>query len=212
MKRSFLKCLIASCFILLAESCANSYFYTVWKGPDIRERRYHKILVAGIMPDADSMLRIKLETSIAERLRLNGYVAAAASEEYGMHGLADLGEEETFVRLCSSGTDAVVIFSLLDRNRESDGSPARAANYPSSYYYSRIWHYKDIEAETATTQTELTESEKYYWECSIFDLSTLEVQFVVQSRVSLKGSLSNVSEDFGNRIGNLLSKRKILHP
>lgn len=163
------------------------------------------------MPDADSMLRAKLETSIAERLSSNGYGAVAASAEYGMHGLASLGEEETFVRLCSSGTDAVVIFSLLDRNRERDGASARPANYPSSYYYSRIWHYKDIEAETAKSQSELTDAGKYYWECSIFDLSTLEVQYVVQSRASLKGSLSDICEDFGNRIGNLLSKRRILH-
>jgi hypothetical protein len=107
----------------------------------------------------------------------------SALHEFGPKGLANLGEEETYIKLCSKGIDAVITIALIDKGKEIKSKSHKAAGYPGKYYYDRIWNYKIIQAEF--TNGNLEEAE-YFWETILFDLAALEPQCTIQTGRSMR--------------------------
>ena len=51
-------------------------------------------------------------------MKTNGLIAVSALDEFGTGGLANLAQEETYVKLCNKGIDAVITIALLDGKKE----------------------------------------------------------------------------------------------
>jgi hypothetical protein len=109
-----------------------------------------------------------------------GYIAVSALEEFGAGGLANLGQENTYLKLCNEGIDAVIVVAIVDNNKENHLSSRKSNTYPDNYYYDRIWNYKNIQADLAGENR--GEHENYFWEAILFKLNTREAECTIQSR------------------------------
>src|SRR5215207_7805818 len=100
--------------LVLFYSCSSSKIITSWKASN-DPRNYHKIMVVGIIKDSGVVLRSQMEAHLVNDLKNLGYNAVSALSEFGKGGLANMEQEDTYIKLCNKGIDAVITVALLDR-------------------------------------------------------------------------------------------------
>ena len=200
--------------ILTLCNCSSSKVITTWKESG-NPRYYKKILVIGIIKDSSISLRKQMEKHLADDLKIAGYNAVPALEEFGKGGLENLEQEETYTKLCSEGIDAVITIALLDRKKEKFYVPAQVKYYSNLYYYNRIWNYNSIQADLTSSKDSYEESTQYLWETILFDLQTLSPVYTVQTKTFDPSSLREMGHEHGKLIVSKMLKDKILssdHP
>ena len=162
--------------IFIFSGCSSPRITATWKTEPVLSERYFRILVIAIVPEADTILRKKIETEVTRSLSSYGYYAISAISTFGPGGLAVGNQEDTYLKLCDSGIDAVMTFALVPEN-ETQNSGRSQYLHPNSYYYNRMWNYKKM-------QTGLNYSKpgtKYFWETIMFDLLTLQAIGMVRT-------------------------------
>ena len=192
-------------------SCTSSKVITTWKAPG-NPGEYKKILVIGIIKDSSISLRKQMEKHLADDLRTAGYNAVTALEEFGKGGLENLEQEQTYVKLCNKGIDAVITIALLDRKKEKFYVPAQVKYYSSLYYYNRIWNYSSIQADLTAGAQNYEESTQYLWETILFDLQTLSPVYSVQTKTFDPNSLKDMGHEHGKLIVSKMFQDKVLSP
>lgn len=165
-------------------------------------------MVAAITDNNDTLLRSAVENGFKGALEAIGYRAVSSLEEYGVSGLRDLGQEDTYRSLCEKGIDAVMTVAIVDRTDENHVEPASSYTDPVEYYYKRIWQYK--EQQQRYTAAFYDSSKKYSWEMILFDLSTLQPHSIIQSKVYTGGILKSINSKFWKDIIRRLIKDRYL--
>ena len=89
------------------------------------------------MPGEDSLLRRLIENEATVKLKELGYPSISALEHFGAKGLADMGEEATYIKLCNSGIDFVLTIAFIYKTKEKSYGSEGSLLYPGSYYYNR---------------------------------------------------------------------------
>lgn len=140
---------------------------------------HRKIMIVGAIKDNDDSLRLHVERRIAADLDQLGYNAISALDEFGHDGLSNLGQEATYLKLCSQGIDAVIVITIIDNSKDTQFRTQKSYAYPDNYYYDRIWNYRKIQADLSTTDR--NGSHQYFWEAILFNLATLEAECTIQS-------------------------------
>lgn len=202
-----MKYITACGFLLLLCSCASRQITTTWKEEHISSGKYHRILVVAILPETDSMLREKMETEFVHSLESWGYQAVTAISEFGPRGVAGSGEENTYLKLCDKGIDAVITLALLPRTKETWYPPGSAYTNPNNYYYKRIWDYRKVQADTAGIDKE---KDEYFWESILFDLATLEAVCTVRTQSFTKEGQPKVTEGLARQVTKKMLKEEVL--
>jgi hypothetical protein len=192
-------------------SCTSSKLITTWKAAG-SAREYKKILVIGIIKDSSTSLRKQMEKHLVDDLKTAGYNAVSALEEFGKEGLQNLEHEQTYIKLCNKGIDAVVTIALLDRTKEKFYVPAQVKYYSSLYYYNRIWNYSSIQADLMAATKNYEEGTQYLWETILFDLQTLSPVYSVQTKTFDPDSLREMGHEHGKLIVLKMLKDKIIFP
>jgi hypothetical protein len=170
-----------SCFLLFLQGCSSQRLVTAWKTEHIFPINYSRILVVAILPDEDSSVRQKVEQHFTETLNQTGYQSSSALVQFGAKGLANLGEELTYSKLCDSGIDAVIIVALINKENERGNEVANTRTFPSNFYFRRIWEYKN---SLVLPGNEHTADKTYFWESLLFDLSRLEAVCTIQTHTA----------------------------
>lgn len=108
------------CFLLTTLSCCSSNrIITVWKTSSSYKTEFKQVLVVAILPEEDSLLRKQIENDATINLKNFGYPAISALEHFGAKGLANMGEEATYIKLCNSGIDFVLTIALNPKTKET---------------------------------------------------------------------------------------------
>jgi hypothetical protein len=188
--------------------CATSDIKTTWKALHNSPGKYNKILVVGIIKDEDTTLRSRVEKHLTDDLKESGYKAVSALEEYGPGGLANLGQQETYIKLRKNGIDAIITIALIDKSKEKSQKSSKAVVNASIYYYNRIWNYPAIQAELVNGK--YPPANDFFWESILYDLNTLEPQITVQTNSFKSGTPENIAHEYGKQIIGLMIKEKIL--
>jgi len=165
-------------------------------------------MIAAIVDSDDTVLRAAVENGFKETLQSIGYQTVSSLKEFGIHGLRDLEQEDTYLRLCNRGIDAVMTVALIDRTDVNYTEPKSSYTEPVKYYYERIWHYK--ERQSRITASFYDTSKKYSWEMILFDLSTLQPHAIVQSKIYTNGIPESLSRAFWKDIVKKLNKDRYL--
>ena len=194
---------------VLTFSCTSSHTVTAWKAPNSTTRPYKKIMVVGIVKDSSMAIRQQMETHLVDDLNDNGLVAVSALKVFGKGGLGQLEQEQTYVKLCNLGIDAVITIALVDKEKEKIYVPNRVKYYSSLFYYNRIWNYDIIQADISGKGS-YEESNRYLWETILFDLQTLSPVYTVQTKSFDPSSLSLMAHEHGKMILAAMQKNKIL--
>ncbi len=198
--RFFTSCFLAA---LISLTGCNRHSATLWTPEQLSPRHYNTILVAAIVPGNDSMVRKETEAGFVQQFRSLGYNALSAYSSFGPNGLADMREEETYLRLCGQGIDAVFTIALLPKNSQGKISQLRAGLQSNSYYYHRILNYNHyLEGLRPVTGS------AYFSECILFDLALLQATCIIQSpSFTWKG---NRQQDLALRTARLMKNKKLL--
>jgi hypothetical protein len=195
--------------LALFYSCSSTKIITSWKSSN-DSRNYRKIMVVGIIKDSGIALRSQMETHLVNDLKNIGYNAVSALNEFGKGGLANLEQEETYVKLCNKGIDAVITVALLDKKKEKYFIPAPVKYYSNLYYYNRIWNYNAIQADLISPKGEYAESIQYAWESILFDLQTLSPVYTAQTKTFDPASTETMAHEYGKLIVTNMVKKKVL--
>jgi len=170
-----MRILIAVCLLIFC-GCSSPRISTTWKTEPVFQERYYRILVVAILPEADSLLRRSIETEAAKSLSGYGYYAVSALSIFGPKGLAASSQEETYLKLCNKGIDAVLTFALVP---ELENTIVNTGHYirPNSFYYDRMWNYRKMQSAPDFAVLD----KKYIWETIMFDLLTLQAISVIRT-------------------------------
>ncbi|MGZ8539980.1 MAG: hypothetical protein ACXWV6_04990 [Chitinophagaceae bacterium] len=195
---------IVICLLLTALSaCSANRITTVWKAPPGHQSTFNQILVIAILPDEDSLLRKQIETQTTMHLKDLGYSPVSALEYFGSKGLASMGREGTYIKLCSSGIDFVLTIALTHKTNEKYYDTSTSLFYPGAYYYNRIWNYKNKMDEKNTAP-------EFFYESILFDLSTLQAQSVFRTNEFDNSEKIKITNELTTLLINKMLKEKML--
>ena len=107
-------------FILLALiiTCSSTKIASSWKADDAKTKPYHNIMVWGMMPEKDSLMRKQVEVHLVNDLVSKGYHAVSSLEVYKEKAYKKLTAGEILSEFKQTGVDAVVTMVLLKKEKE----------------------------------------------------------------------------------------------
>jgi hypothetical protein len=196
--------LIAGCLLATLYSCSSRYMTTTWKADVIAPARYDQVMVVAIVPEEDSLLRKTIETDVVNGLAGLGYHAVSAQARFGPKGLSGLGEGNTYLKLCEAGIDAVMTVALIRKTNQTYRQKGEAYVHPNSFYYNRIWNYKNFSIDVPEEATQ------YFWESIFFDPGTLEAVITVRTEPFAKTRQEKINTELADGIIRKMLSEDIL--
>jgi len=197
--------LVITCFILaILLSCSSSHIITVWKINPVYPTGFKQVLIAATLPEGDSALRTKIENEVGINLRALGYPSISTLDFFGTSGLANWGEEETYIQLCSTGIDYILVIALLNKSQEKYLPGEGSLIYPASQYYNRIRNYRNVQTY------KVVDTSAYVFEAILFDLATLQPLLVLRTPVFDNYEKIKISNELTGDLVKKMQKEKIL--
>lgn len=206
-------------FLVLAiiiNGCGSTTRITsTWKAAGISADNYHKVMVLGIIREADRNVRIQMENRLLTGLKDLGYNAFSAYQVYGPQMFQNTSEQEANKQLAGDGVDAVLTVVLLDKQRERYYAPGRVVYSPYVIYQNRVWGYYRMLYTRIDEPDYYQESTRYFWESNLYDLKTNQLLFSVQTQSFDPSSVDELAKDYGQKIistmvqNNVLQKQQI---
>lgn len=190
-----------------------------WTAPNIEAKKFNKIGI--VMISDNEQTKDQVESYMSEEMRLKGYPAIPtftlfpfAGNQEVQEGM-DMNEEERQAyireRVNKFGIEAVIIISVLgsEENLKSKPSVGVGVSAPMTYYdanYTQYWSYASVYASTPSYYL----AKDYYLEATLFDVESEELHWTAQFDISDPKSISKISEDFADRIIQVLIKEGVL--
>lgn len=223
MKKINLLLFISS--LIIISSCATSKVTSTWKAPDAVAKYYEKIMVVGIIREADRNFRIKMENHLVDDLKALGYNALSSYEVYGPKAFDSLSEAQINQKLAKEGVDGVITIVLLDKEKEEDYIAGRVTHSPYLTYRDRFeGYYRNVYSRIGTpgyytvttryyrqnSQGDYIVTTKYYWESNLYDLATNKLMYSIQTQSFDPGSAESLGHEYGKLIIENLTKTNLL--
>lgn len=201
---------ISFALLLMAAGCTTSKITTSWKAENTVPQKYNKILVLGLIREADRTLQENMENHFVGDLKELGYNVVSSLKEYGPKAFDKMDEEAALSKLKNSGVDAVITIVLLDKEKERKYVPGNMYYSPYGYYYNRFWGYRSTlyhriyEPEYYVTNT------KYFWESNLYDMSTQKLVYSVQTQSFDPVNSESMGHEYGQMIVKNMVKQNVL--
>lgn len=201
MKKLFL----IPCVLIIALSCNTSKITTSWRAQNITAKEFNKIMVIGLIREADRSIREKMEAHFVGDLQLLGYTAISALAEYGPKAFENLEENEDVVlqKIRSAGVDAVITIVLLDKEKEKSYGPTRP-------YQTGFWGYYGRYNRRITEKDYYVINTKYFWESNLYDLSNGQLLYSVQTQSFDPASAESMGHEYGKMIVKNMQQKTVL--
>lgn len=207
MKQVF-KIIFAVLFIIT--SCTSSKITSSWKAPNAQQNKFRKVLVLGLFLEKDRTLKEQMEAHIVSDLKNLGYDAVCSCDEYGPKTFENMKESEALQKLSGSGIDAVLTVVLLDKAKERYYVPSRIYYTPYNTYHQRWWGYYSTMYGRIYEPGYYTVDTKYFWESNLYDLSTKDLMYSVQTQSFDPASTSSMAHEYGNLIVNDMVRNTVI--
>lgn len=191
--------------LLTGVSCSSSKITNSWKADNIVPGKYNKILVLGLILEADRSIQEKMENHFVGDLKNLGYDAVSSLQEYGPKAFDNMSEQGALDKLKSSGVDAVITIVLLDKERERNYVPSSIYYSPYGYYYNRFWGYRTTLYHRIYEPGYYVTNTRYFWESNLYDMSTQNLVYSVQTQSFDPAN----SESLGHQYGQMIVKKMI---
>lgn len=197
--------------LLLFCGCGpNSHITSSWKAPEIQHKNYKKIVVLGLIRDADRTIREKMEQHMVGDLKELGYDAVCSCDEYSPKAFEGLSEKDAIAKLKNSGVDAVLTVTLLDKQKEKYYVPGRIAYSPYNVYHNRFYGYYQTMNERISAKGYYVTDTRYFWESNFYDLDANILLYSVQSQSFEPGSTESLSHEYGKMIIKDMVKQSVI--
>jgi hypothetical protein len=191
-------------FFIMAGCGPSSTITSSWKADNVQAGKFKKVVVVGIIREADRTLRESMEQHMAADLRDLGYDASCSCDEFNPKTFENMGEEQVISKMRNSGVDAVLTVVLLDKTKERYYVPGRVRYTPYVVYHNRFWIYSRTVYDRIYTEGYYAENTKYFWETNLYDLTESGQQLVYSAQSQSFDPVS--SENFGHEYGQMIAK------
>ena len=186
---------------LILFSCSTTTSITSsWRSPGITPHIFNKLMVLGLITDADRNIQQSMENHLVGDLKEIGYNAYSALEAYGPKAFEKLSEEESLKKLKADGFDAVLTVVLLDKKQERYYTPRRVIYTPYFTYHSRFWGYYRTIYERIETPGYYRSYSRYFWESNFFDLNMNKLLASIQTQSFEPVSTDALAHEYGKLI------------
>ncbi len=166
-------------------------------------------MVVSIVKEEHDSLRTVMEQQLTVRLNELGNPTVTYEQEFGHNRLKGLGEKNTYLELCDKGIDAILTVSLIDLSKKAyQKKNSINEKYPAAFYYDRIWNYRKLQEDTAGQEP--LNDRRYVWEAILFDLGSLQPQYVWQTTEFSPGDIIKESIELPQWIIHRMLKEKII--
>ena len=192
--------------LLLA--CSPVRVTSTWRSADAIPQAYGKLMVIGVIREADRSLREKMEQHLVDDLRAKGYPAFSAYGTFGPKGLEGLNEEQAYAKLRAEGVDGVLTAVLLDKKKEEYYVPGRREQYIS--FRRTFWGYYRNVVESVSTEGYYQATTRYFWESNLYDLTKKTLVYSVQTQATDPESANNMAHRYSQTIIEDMMKKGVL--
>lgn len=195
---------LALLLLFIAAGCGpSSKITSTWKADSLTPKKFKKIVVVGIIREADRTLREKMEQHLAADLRDLGYDASCSCDEYSPKTFENMNEEQVIGKMRNAGVDAVLTVVLLDKTKERYYVPGRVRYTPYVVYHNRFWIYTRTVYDRIYTEGYYNENTKYFWETNLYDLTEKSQQLIYSAQSQSFDPVS--SETLGHEYGQMIA-------
>lgn len=190
--------------------CSTSSITTSWKAENTVPKRYNKIMVLGLIREADRTLQVNMENHLVNDLMELGYNAVSSFQEYGPKAFDNMDEEAAVGKLKNSGVDAVLTIVLLDKEKEKRYYPGYTYYSPYGYYYNRFWGYRTTLYRRIYEPGYYVTNTKYFWESNFYDMGTQKLLYSVQTQSFDPATSESLGHEYGQMIMQDMVKNNIV--
>ncbi|OQP63757.1 hypothetical protein A3860_22720 [Niastella vici] len=194
--------------LIFLGACSSSRVTHSWKS-EFPAKNYNKILVIALS-GTDMFTRQKMEDHLVGDLSNQGYNATSSLKEFGAKAFRQMNEEAVLDKLQNSGFDAVITIVLLDKEKERYYVPGRMNYSPYAFYYHRFWGYYTTIYDRVYTPGYYITNTKYFWESNLFDVSSKELIYSVQTESFDPASSEMLAHEYGKLIVKDMVKNQVL--
>ena len=197
--------------LLFINSCSSfTKITSTWKADNVTPKQYDKVMVLGIIREADRNMRIQMESHLVQDLKDLGYNAFSAYDQYGPKTFQNMTEEQANKKLMEDNVDAVLTIVLLDKKKERYYVPARVVYSPYMMYHSRVWGYYYSLNSRIEQPGYYQVTTRYFWESNFYDLTQNKLLFSVQTQSFEPSSASDLAHEYGQKIVQSMVKNNVL--
>ena len=188
--------------MLLIVGCSSSKITTSWKEKNTAPQYFNKIMVIGVMREADRAMQEKMENHIIGDLNNIGYTALSSLKEYGPNAFKKGDTAAALTKLKESNVDAVLTVVLLDKEKEQQYISTNYRNRFSGYRYEM---YRRIyEPGYYVTNT------KYFWESNLYNVKTRQLIYSVQTESFNPDDAESLAHEYGKLIVKNMVKEQVI--
>ncbi|MBK7433189.1 MAG: hypothetical protein IPI66_04280 [Chitinophagaceae bacterium] len=205
-----MKTTIIILFTLFLAGCSASRITTSWKADNAAAKKYNKILVLGLIRDADRSVQTNMENHFTDDLKSMGINAVSSMQIYGPKAFENMDEQAALSKLRNSGIDAVMTIVLLNKEKEKTYVPGRSYYTPYGYYYNRFWGYSTTLYRRIYEPGYYVTDVKYFWETNLYDMSNQELLYSVQTETFDPADSESMGHEYGQLILKDLMKYNLL--
>ena len=196
--------------LLIAAGCTTSRITSSWKAEKTNPQKYNKIMVLGLIREADRSLQEKMENHLVSDLSELGYTAVSSLKEYGPKVFDNMDEAAAISKLKNSEIDAVITIVLLDKEKERKYIPGNMYYSPYNYYYNRFWGYRTALYNRIYEPGYYITNTRYFWESNLYDMSTQKLVYSVQTQSFDPANSESMGHEYGQLIVKNMVKLKVL--
>lgn len=201
----------AAAIIFFLSGCGpSSRITSSWVAQDVQPKKYNKIVVLGLIREADRTIRENMEKHITDDLRDLGYNAVCSCDEYNPKAFEGMSEEQALEKLRKDGVDAVLTVTLLDKTKERYYVPGRIYYTPYYIYHNRFWGYYRVMYRRIESPGYYGLNTKYFWESNFYDMNTDQLIYSVQSQSFDPTSTDAMSHEYGLMIVKNMLEKNVL--
>lgn len=204
------KFILAAIIVLLFSACSSSRITSSWSAINSIPKKYNKILVLGLIPDQDRSIRGFMEQHFVDDLKGLGYNAVSAMTEFGPKTFENMCEKDAVDKIRNGGVDAVITIVLLNKSKERYYVPAQRQNLPRAVYYRRFGGYYTTIYDRIYTPGYYVTDTKYFWESNLYDMSSKDLMYSVQTESFDPTSSESLGHEYGKLIVEDMVKRGVL--
>lgn len=205
-----MKYLLIGLGLIVASGCSTSRITSTWKSPDALPGSYNKILVLGLIRDADRSMQQKMENHLVSDLRELGYQAVSSLDEYGPKAFEKLDENTAIKNLQKKGFDAVLTIVMLDKTKESRYVAGNIYYSPYGYYYNRFWGYRVSLYNRIYEPGYYVTDTRYFWESNLYDMSNQKLVYSVQTESFDPSNTESLGHEYGQLIVQNMVSQAVL--
>ena len=205
-----MKYLLIGLGLIVASGCSTSRITSTWKSPDALPGSYNKILVLGLIRDADRSMQQKMENHLVSDLKELGYQAVSSLEEYGPKAFEKLDENTAIKNLQKKGFDAVLTIVMLDKTKESRYVAGNIYYSPYGYYYNRFWGYRVSLYNRIYEPGYYVTDTRYFWESNLYDMSNQKLVYSVQTESFDPSNTESLGHEYGQLIVQNMVSQAVL--